>query len=71
MLLQAAIQSFFAGRCKKYAMNTWSVYENLTLVLSNLAQDLDVLSDDDFAFIEQFVVYLYDRTSDDLTVNAA
>ena len=52
-------------------MNTWSVYENLTLVLSNLAQDLDVLSDDDFAFIEQFVVYLYDRTSDDLTVNAA
>ena len=63
--------SFFAGRGKKSAVDTWSVYESLTSVLSNLAQDPDVLSDDDFSVMEQFVVYLYDRTSDDLTVNAA
>ena len=72
MLLRAAIQShFFAGRGKKSAMDTWSVYESLTPVLSNLAQDPYVPSDDDFAVLEQFVVYLYDRTSDDLRVNAA
>ena len=63
--------SFFTGRGTKSAMDTWSVCESLTPVLSNLAQDPDVLSDDDFAVIQQFVVYLCDRTSDDLTVNAA
>ena len=60
--------SFFASRGKKSAMDTWSVYESLIPVLSNLAQDPDVLPDDDVAVIEQFVVYLCERTSDDLTV---
>ena len=63
--------SSFAGRGKKSAMDTWPVHESLNPLLSNLAQDPDVLSDDDFAVIKQFVVYLYDRTCDDLTINAA
>ena len=67
-IFHAFTVSFFAGRGKKSAMNTWPVYESLTPVLSNPAKDPDALSDDDFAVIEQFVVY---RTSDDLTVNAA
>ena len=53
MLLRAAIKShFFAGRGKKSAMDTWSIYESLTPVVSNLAHDLYVLPDDDFAVIE-------------------
>ena len=50
--------SFFAGRGKKSAIDTCSVCESLTPVLSDLAQDPDVLSDDDFVVIEKFVVYL-------------
>ena len=69
MLLRAVIQSHFSLAEAKNLQ--WSVYESLTPVLSNLAQDPDVLSDDDVAIIEQFVVHLYERTSDDLTVNAA
>ena len=73
MILRAAIQSHFSlAEAKNLRrMDTWSVCESLTPVLSNLAQDPDVLSDDDFAVIEQFVVYLYDRGNDDLIVNAA
>ena len=48
--------SFFAGRGNKSAMDAWSVYESLTPVISNLAQDPNVLSNDDFAVIEQLVV---------------
>ena len=46
--------SFFAGRDKKSAMDTWSIHESLSAVLSNLAQDPYVQSDDDFAVTGQF-----------------
>ena len=62
--------SFFAGRGKKNAWNTWTKYEELTKALVRLSycptkEDVSEV----FPIIERFVVLLYDKTSMCVTVN--
>ena len=62
--------SFFAGRGKKNAWNTWTKYEDLTKALVRLSycptkEDVSEV----FPMIELFVVLLYDKTGMCATVN--
>ena len=63
--------SFFAGRGKRSAMETWLVYKDFTKVLRTLIKHPGVQSDDNLSIIEQYVVYLHDQSSVVTTVNAA
>ena len=63
--------SFFAGKGKISAMDTWSVYTDFTEALSALLANPGVLPDEELAIIEQYFVYFYDRSSEASTVNAA
>ena len=56
--------SFFAGRGKKVAWNTWMQFDELTIALHAVSscpskEGVNVA----FPPIERFVVLLYDRTS--------
>ena len=63
--------SFFADKGKISAMDTWSVYTDFTEALSGLLANPGVPPDEELAIIEQYFVYLYDRSSETSTVNAA
>ena len=47
------------------------MYTDFTGALSALLANPDVLPDEELAIIEQYFVYLYDRSSEASTVNAA
>ena len=63
--------SFFAGKGKISALDTWSVYTDFTEALSALLANPGVSPDEELAIIEQYFVYLYDRSSEASMVNAA
>ena len=63
--------SFSAGKGKISAMDTWSVYTDFTEALSALLANPGVPPDEELAIIEQYFVYLYDRSSEASAVNAA
>ena len=65
------VKSFFAGRGKKTAWTTWSVCPQATdAFLQMMEQPLQSVSDI-AADLEHFVVLLYDRTSECISVNDA
>ena len=68
--LRNAKSSFFTGRGKKNAWNTWKQYEELTVLLSSISifpskENVDIA----LPTVERIVVLLYDRTSMCQTVN--
>ena len=63
--------SFFAGKGKKSAWDTWLVYPAVTDVLVDLASVPAHIPEESINEIERFVVLLYDRTSNLSTVHAA
>ena len=63
--------SFFAGKWKISSTDTWSVYTDCTEALSTLLANPAFPSDKKLAIIEQYFVYLYDRSSETSTFNAA
>ena len=56
--------SFFAGNGKMSAMDTWSMYTDFAEALSALLANPGVPPDEELAIIEQYFVYLYDRSSE-------
>ena len=52
-------------------MDTWSVYTDFAEALSALFANPAVPPDEELAIIEQYFVYLYDRSSETSTVNVA
>ena len=63
--------SGFCGRGKKTAWATWSVFPEVSNAFNELSMLPNVMSDESMAYIERFVVLLYDRTSEDSSVNEA
>ena len=62
--------SSFGGRGKKTAWKIWQVFPDLTEALEHLLSMEDI-SDSVMSALERFVVLLYDRTSDQVSVNNA
>jgi hypothetical protein len=65
------VTSFFCGKGKKSAWDTWSVSPEVTDTLVMLASKPDVISEDNMDKMERFIVHMYDRTSEHTTVNEA
>ena len=63
--------SFFSGKRKRTAWETWSVFPAVTDVLADLFSLPESIPDDYMPLIERFVVLFYNRTSTALTVNEA
>ena len=63
--------SFFGGRGKKTAWDTWMRLPELTPVLRSLKSSPASIADDSMDVIERFVVLLYDQTSSLTKVNDA
>ena len=63
--------SFFSGKGKRTAWDTWSVFPAVTDVLADLSSVPESIPDDSMPLIERFVVLLYSRTSTALTMNEA
>ena len=63
--------SFFTGKGKISVMDTWSVYTDFTEAFSALLANPTVPPDEELAIIEQYFVYLYDRSSETSMVNVA
>ena len=64
--------SFFGGRGKKTAWDTWMVFPELTPVLRSLKKSSPAnIADDSMDVIERFVVLLYNRTRSLTKVNEA
>ena len=63
--------SFFRNRGKKSAWDVWNVFAKLTPVLCALKASPEIIKEESLAFLERFVVLLYDRTSSLLNVNEA
>uniref|UniRef100_A0A7M5XM76 AWS domain-containing protein n=2 Tax=Clytia hemisphaerica TaxID=252671 RepID=A0A7M5XM76_9CNID len=62
--------SFFSGRGKKNAWNTWQKFDDLTTCLLSLIGKPSIqVVESSFPTIERFIVLLYDRTSQDTEVN--
>jgi len=61
--------SSFNGRGKKTAWNTWKVYPDVTEAFKELQMMQTEISELTMKTLEQFVVVLYDRTSDIMSVN--
>lgn len=62
--------SFFGGRGKKTAWDTWKAFDDVTPAFCTLAATPDSV-DDSMKPLERFVVLLYDRTSSQDSVNQA
>lgn len=60
--------SFFYGRGKKTAWNTWRSYDEVTTAFCAIASNPDEVNHY-MEHLERFVVLLYDRTSDHMSVN--
>lgn len=54
--------SCFAGRGKKTAWDTWSVYETITKAFCSLMEKPESVNDN-MKSLERFVILMYDRTS--------
>ena len=64
--------SAFGGRGKKTAWNTWKVFPDVNKAFEDLLLMRDNnISQSSMSLLEQFVVLLYDRTSDLVKVNDA
>ena len=63
--------SFFSGKGKRSAWDTWSVFPQITDVLAELSSIPESISEGNMLLIERFVVLLYCRTSTAMTVNEA
>ena len=63
--------SAFSGRGKKTAWNTWEVFPEVTEAFEDLLLMQQDMSEATMALLEQFVVLLYDCTSDIMNVNDA
>jgi len=61
--------SSFNGRGMKTAWNTWKVYPDVTEVFEELQMMQTEISELNMKTLERFVVLLYDRTSDIMSVN--
>jgi len=62
--------SAFQGKGKKSAWSTWNSYPALTQALCNLQTAGSVIQQRDVVVVERFVVIMYDRTSDCLTLDS-
>lgn len=62
--------SAFHGRGKKTAWETWNVYDEATEAFLALSQAPQLIEEDTFKILERFVVILYDRTSDEISVDS-
>ena len=60
--------SSFGGRGKKTAWKIWQVFPDVTEAFEHLLMEDDI-SDSVMSVLERFVVLLYDRTSDQVSVN--
>ena len=63
--------SFFAGRGKKRAWNTWSMYPQATEAFLMMIDRPATLTQSLMAIVERFVVLLYDRLSESSSINEA
>lgn len=63
--------SFFNGKGKRTAWDTWSVYPEFTDALLQLSKAPSHIPDDTFEILERFVVLMYDRTSNVCKANEA
>ena len=61
--------SFFAGRGKKTAFDTWKSFEDTTPVFAALTTNPASPSEECMKVIEAFVVLMYDRTCTERDVN--
>ena len=59
------------GKGKKSFFCTWSVYEDVTPIFEKLSQCPKEINEDDFAILQQFTVYLYDKNSNTDNVDTA
>ena len=62
--------SFFGGRGKRTAWDTWKAYDDVTPALCSLATTPESV-ESLIKLLEQFVILLYDRTSNLECVNQA
>ena len=63
--------SFFSGKGKRSAWDTWSVFPQITDVLAELSTIPKSISEGNMLLIERFVVLFYCRTSTAMTANEA
>ena len=63
--------SFFTGRGKRTAWDSWNVFDRITYVLVALSSIPESIPEAYMQLIERFVVLLYSRTSAAMTVNEA
>ena len=63
--------SSFAGRGKKTAWNTWRVFPDVTQAFQCLLLMEDDINQSTMSLLERFVVLIYNRTSDLVSVNDA
>ena len=61
----------FGGSEKKKAWNTWKVFPNASKTFEDLLLMREDISSLSMSLLEQFVVLMYDRTSDLVKVNDA
>ena len=61
--------SSFNGRGKKTAWSAWQGFPKVTEALEAIMEMPTVLEDEVLALLEQFLVLIYERTSDQLRVN--
>ena len=61
--------SFFAGKGKKTAWDTWSVCPEVTDAFLLLSNAPAIISDDAFDLLEKFVVLMYDKACGQVKVN--
>ena len=63
--------SAFAGRGKKTAWATWKSFSEVTSAFNELLSTSSEVSEGSMLLLEQFVVLMYDRTSESMEVNEA
>ena len=63
--------SFFAGRGKKTAWDTWAVFPEVTEAFWSLSEAPREISENAMILLERFVVLIYERTSNLCQVNEA
>ena len=61
--------SFFGGRGKRAAWNTWNTFDVVTEVFVEFSKPIKSVPEESERLVERFVILLYDRTSSDEDVN--
>ena len=59
------------GKGKKSFFSTWLVYPDVTPVFQKLSQCPEEISTNDFGIIQKFIIYLYDKSSNESKVDNA